>query len=85
MRQTAQPTNWEPQHTVQSIQLKQAFVQPPTTFTESPLHGELLWLDGTTEKTMKAGDTSLEEPLTHDTCMGRYVCQALGQAPWSPR
>ena len=62
------PRQPQAKHTVQWVRLKQALVQPPTTLMEPLCVEKCFSLMALWGKTTEAGDTGVEEPLTHDTC-----------------
>ena len=65
-------------HTVQWVRLKQALVLPPTTLMEPLCVEKCFGLMALWGKTMEAGDTSMQEPLIHDT---RTECSVSGTRP----
>ena len=72
------PRQPQAKHTVQWVRLKQALVLPPTTLMEPLCVEKCFGLMALWGKTMEAGDTSMQEPLIHDT---RTECSVSGTRP----
>lgn len=65
------PANWKPQHTVQSLQLKQESIQPPATRWSFLCVENRFGLMAPGRKVTEAGNTNqvVEDPFTHHTCI----------------